>query len=72
MTWLDLYNYLYERANDVKNPGSFPWQENVEVFDWETLKYYEAEFIKMPNFCNNKLTLAVDTYEQKETINNGS
>lgn len=34
MNWLDLYNYLYERANDVKNPGSFPWQENVEVFEW--------------------------------------
>jgi hypothetical protein len=37
MTWLDLYNYLYERPNNIKNPGSFPWQEQVEVWDWETL-----------------------------------
>ena len=44
MTWLDLYNFLHERANDVKNPGSFPWQEEVKVFDWETLEYYNTDF----------------------------
>ena len=58
MTWLDLYNYLYERANDIKNPGSFPWQENVEVFDFETLEYYPTDFIQMPD---NKISLSIDT-----------
>jgi hypothetical protein len=66
MTWLDLYNYLYERANDTKNPGSFPWQAKVEVWDWETLDYYPTDFIQMPS--DEKISLAVDTYQQPETI----
>jgi hypothetical protein len=36
MTWLDLYNFLYERANDIKNPGSFPWQNPVVIHDSNT------------------------------------
>lgn len=67
MTWLDLYNYLYERANDVKNLGSFPWQEEVSVFDFETLKYYPIDFIEMPD---KKISFEIDTYESE--IVNGS
>jgi hypothetical protein len=58
MTWLDLYNFLYERANDINSAGSFPWQENVQVFDFETLEYYPTDFIQMPD---NKISLSVDT-----------
>ena len=58
MTWLDLYNFLYERANDINNPGSFPWQENVQVFDFETLEYYPTDFIEMPD---KKISLSIDT-----------
>ena len=65
MTWLDLYNFLYERANDIKNPGSFPWQEKVSVFDYETLEYYPVDFIEMPN---GKISFEIDTY-QSEAIN---
>jgi len=39
MTWLDLYNFLYEKANDINGEGNFPWQESVQVFDFETLGY---------------------------------
>ena len=63
MTWLDLYNFLYERANDVKNPGSFPWQEEVKVFDWETLEYYNTDFTEL----SNKISLSVDTYQPETT-----
>jgi hypothetical protein len=31
MNWLDLYNFLHQRANDIKNLGSFHWQEEVSV-----------------------------------------
>ena len=65
MKWIDLFSFLNERANDLKNLGKFPWQENVEVFDWETLEYYPADFIQMP--ADNKISLAVDTYQQLET-----
>jgi hypothetical protein len=58
MTWLQLYNFLYERANDINNPGSFPWQENVQVFDFETLEYYPTDFIEMPD---KKISLSIDT-----------
>ena len=61
MTWLDLYNFLSERANDIKNVGDFPWQENVEVFDWETLDYYPVDFVQMS--ADKKISLAVDTYQ---------
>ena len=58
MTWLQLYNFLYEKANDINNPGSFHWQENVQVFDFETLEYYPTDFIQMPD---NKISLSIDT-----------
>jgi hypothetical protein len=64
MTWLQLYNFLYERANDINNPGSFPWQEPVQVFDFETLEYYPTDFIEMPD---DKLSLSIDTAQNMET-----
>jgi len=65
MTWLQLYNFLYERANDINNPGSFPWQENVQVFDFETLEYYPTDFIEMPD---NKISLSIDTFNANMEI----
>ena len=67
MSWLDLYNYLYERANDIKNPGSFPWQENVKVFDWGTVDYYSIDFLQ--TLPDNKLSFAIDTTLESETTN---
>ena len=69
MTWLDLYNYLYERANDIKNPGSFPWQEKVKVFDWGTLDYYSIDFLQ--TLPDDKISFAIDTTLELE-INHGS
>ena len=51
MNWLDLYHFLYQKANDVKNPGSFPWQEEVSVFDYETLEqllFSRCESVSFP------------------------
>lgn len=67
MTWLELYSYLNKQANETVNIGQFPWQEEVQVFDWETLDYYSADFIEMP--ADKKISLAVDTYQKPETIN---
>lgn len=65
MTWLDLYNFLYERANDINGLGKFPWGENVEVFDFETLGYYQTDFIEMPD---SKLSFSIDTSQNMETV----
>lgn len=58
MKWIDLYNFLYERANDINNLGTFPWQEPVEVFDFNSLEYYSTDFIQFPD---KKISLSVDT-----------
>lgn len=67
MTWLELYNFLNKQANDIKNLGSFPWQEEVSVFDFETLEYYPIDFIEMPD---GKISFKIDTYQSE--IANGS
>ena len=66
MKWIDLFQFLNERANDFKNLGSFPWQDKVQVFDFETLKYYDADFIQLPD---NKISLSIDTTTSSENIN---
>lgn len=33
MTWLELYNFLYEKANNIKTLGEFNWDEEVVVYD---------------------------------------
>jgi len=69
MTWLQLYNFLYEKANDINSGGRFPWQEQVEVFDFETLEYYPTDFIEFPD---KKISLSIDTSTINTEINNGS
>jgi hypothetical protein len=63
MTWLELYSYLNERANNINAVGEFPWQENVEVWDWETLDYYPTDFIQTTK--DSKISLVVDTYQSE-------
>lgn len=36
MTWLDLYNFLYDRANNVNAVGTFDWNKPVMVHDAES------------------------------------
>lgn len=66
MTWLDLYNFLHDQANNSKNFGKFPWSETVQVFDFDTLEYYSTDFIQMPD---NKISLSIDTSNNTEAIN---
>jgi hypothetical protein len=67
MKWVELFQFLNERANDIKNLGSFPWQEEVSVFDYETLEYYSLDFIEMPD---GKISFEIDTYQSEAS--NGS
>lgn len=47
MTWLDLYNFLHQRANDIKNLGKFDWQAKVQVYDNQHGGLYSADLIEM-------------------------
>ena len=69
MKWIDLFEFLNQKANDIHAVGSFPWQENVEVFDFETLEYYPTDFIQMPD---NKISLSIDTATKNTENTNGS
>ena len=35
-TWLDLYNFLYERANNLNAVGTFDWNRPVLIHDANT------------------------------------
>jgi hypothetical protein len=65
MTWLDLYNFLYEQANCSKNIGKFDWQQTIKIFDYGTLDYYEANINQMPDRI---VAFGIDT-TSLETIN---
>jgi hypothetical protein len=64
MKWLDLFNFLNQKANDINNLGSFPWQEKVEIFDFATLNYYPTDFIETPD---KKISLSIDTTQAEIT-----
>lgn len=36
MTWLDLYNFLHERANNINALGTFDWGKEILVHDANT------------------------------------
>ena len=47
MDWLDLYNMLHQKANDVHNLDSELWQDEVLVHDSATGKEYFAEIVEI-------------------------
>lgn len=51
VTWLDLYNFLYTQANDMKHLGKFDWNKPVIVHDAETGDEYSCDtyFISSKN-----------------------
>jgi hypothetical protein len=36
MKWIDLFQFLNKKANDIKNLGKFDWQAPVVIHDAET------------------------------------
>ncbi len=67
MTWLDLYNFLYEQANCSKNIGKFDWQQEIKVFDYGTLDYYDTNIRQMPDRI---LSFSIDSmHTTEETVN---
>ena len=33
ITWLELYNFLHETANNIHKHGTFDWQSDVIIYD---------------------------------------
>jgi hypothetical protein len=73
MTWLDLYNYLYERANDIKNPGSFSWQDQVVIHDSNTGDEFTCDtYTISDNKGSDRLVLAINVEAIFGENSNGS
>jgi hypothetical protein len=58
MTWLDLFQFLNERANDFQNLDKFNWQQEVSVFDFGQLDSYSVEIVQLPD---NKFYFSIDS-----------
>lgn len=43
MTWLDLYSFLIERANNINAVGTFDWNKPVKVFDNMTGELFDSD-----------------------------
>ena len=45
MTWLELYNFLHSKANNVSNLDSKIWNENIIVHNRETGEEHECYIV---------------------------
>ena len=50
MKWIDLFQFLNQRANDFQNLGKFDWQAEVKVYDNQYGGLYNADLIELHNF----------------------
>lgn len=66
ITWLDLFNFLNERANDFKNLGKFDWQAEVKVYDNQYGGLYSSNLIELYNFHNTQFCIEIDSGENNE------
>lgn len=66
MKWIDLYNFLYEQANCSKNIGKFDWQQEIKVFDYGTLDYYDTSINQLPDRI---VSFGIDTTQFLEMTN---
>lgn len=53
MTWLDLYNFLNERANNVNAFGTFAWNDPVMIFDNATGEMFDCDTYYLQNDNNH-------------------
>lgn len=66
ITWLDLYNFLYHKAHDLKNLGSFKWDSEVKVINPKTGEEFsiEPKLITKEHkgelFCNPTIVLKLN------------
>lgn len=63
MNWLDLYNFLHQRANDIKNLGKFDWQAEVKIYDNQHGGLYSGDLIEMYDLGKKQFYIQIDSGE---------
>lgn len=66
MTWLELYNFLHEKANDITNLDSDMWQSTVLMHNIETGDEYPCDtwMITDDNDTGTRLVLGINLTEE--------
>jgi hypothetical protein len=59
LTWLDLYNFLVERANNINAVGTFDWNQKVQIFDNATGELFNCDTYYLDDE-NNGLVLIIN------------
>ena len=69
MTWLQLYNLLYDRANTMSKLGTVKWNDDIIVHNAETGEESTVDIWELSEGSNNdsRLTLVYNhlEYESK-------
>ena len=63
MTWLDLYNVLHQKANDISNLDDELWSRHVMVHNAETGDEYTCDTWNI----NGRLVLVFNTTDDTQT-----
>lgn len=64
MTWLELYNYLHKKANDVNNLDTKLWNSDVHIHDAVTGEEYTCDtFYVDDEHGDEKLVLMINIDE---------
>jgi len=61
MKWIDLFEFLNQRANDFKNLGQFDWQSEVKVYDNAYGGLFDADLTEMKEHDKRKFYLKIDS-----------
>lgn len=64
MKWIDLFQFLNERANDLKNLGQFDWQADVKVYDNSYGGLYNADLIELHDLNKPKICIQIDSGDE--------
>ena len=73
MTWLDLYNFLHDQANNSKNFGKSPWNESVSIHDAKTGDEFNCEtYYISDNRGDDRIVLMINTEAIFGENSNGS
>jgi hypothetical protein len=61
MKWIDLFEFLNQRANDFKNLGQFDWQSEVKVYDNSYGGLFNADLIEFNDASEKEVYLKIDS-----------
>ena len=65
MTWLELYNYLNDRANNINAIGTFDWSKKVRAFDNSTGELLDCDTYYLHNDNEGLVLMFNHSKEQK-------